>query len=185
LGLLSALLFSALWAGGCAAETKMQLPVDARFANLYYDGAVNESNIVSLENWPADTAQSRILLSGFDRISASLQAELKKYARKGRYNFVERRDLASLIIQLFFLPYEFTENALSLPVEVRITDVRNNTVVKRAFLGFAEIPRNKNDADTDPNFHFHYYGALLAQVERSFPGWQIAQLFYPHAENSY
>ncbi|MFH0919052.1 MAG: hypothetical protein V1913_01705 [Fibrobacterota bacterium] len=178
-------LLAAFFLCGCAAEKKIILPVDARFANLSYDGYVNESGITQLENWPADTAQSRILLENFNNISASLQAELKKYARKGRYNFVERRDLASLVVQLYFLPYEFKDNALTLPVELRVTDLRSGLTIKRAFVGYAEQPRKKAGPVLDNNYYFHLYGVLLGQAWRSFPGWQIAQLFYPHEENSY
>lgn len=170
-------LFAVLCAS-CAHQAPPALKVDARFSNLYYDGFRNRSNLASLGNWPTDTLRHRVLMRSLEDLSGRFRNELLKYAQRGSYRLADRKDLADLVVSLEFLDASLQKDTLVLPVQLRIEDRRDNSVMTPIFWIRAAYPGLKRESGLDAGYH--YFGGLLAEMERRFPFQGMAALFYAH-----
>lgn len=168
---------------GCAAEKKTVLPIDIRYASVFLDTVVNNSQINALPNWPIDSLQNRVLMETFTEIAARFSKEVGKYSGKGGYALTDRKDMADYIIGFTYLPVVYRNDSLRMPVIVKTENRKTGKIQEKRFEGFGGYPHGK-DTRSD-RFHYHYYGVLLAQVGRMFPVDSMGMLFYPHEQNSY
>lgn len=171
-------LLAGLLLGGCAHQKPPALKVDARFSNLYFDGYRNRSNLASLGNWPTDTLRHRVLIRSLENISGRFGNELRKYAQRGCYRLTDQQEMADLIIRLEFLDASLRNDTLILPVQLHIEDRRDRSVLTPVFRIHASFPGLTAPAGLDESYH--YFGALLSEMERRFPFQAMAALFYAH-----
>jgi hypothetical protein len=162
------------------SERALVLPVDVRFANLYFNGYESASGIEALSGWPEDSLKRRMLLAEFEAIREKVKKEIGKYARRGGYSLVEQKELADVLLTLRFLPLSLQKGHLTLPVELLIKDLRSGTTKTSSFMGRAFSPEPSAGDGAD---FFRYYGLLFREARRTFPVDAMAELFYPHEEH--
>ncbi|OGJ85647.1 MAG: hypothetical protein A2268_16735 [Candidatus Raymondbacteria bacterium RifOxyA12_full_50_37] len=165
--------------GGCApTPKKMVQAIDASFATLSFKGIHDFSDVSSIENWPTDSLQNKALLAYFSQIGDAMRDELKKDAKKGRYTYADREDLADLTVELNFLKHAFAGKTLMVPVEVVVRDMRSQQMNRWSFTTFGENAANGTAGDDD--YYFHLFGLYMAGIQRNFPYSQVGGLFYAH-----
>lgn len=164
----------------CASthEKDLVLPIDAQYASIFYAGYDNKSGVNVLPGWPQDTLKSRILMECFIRMDRQFRKELVKYTKSGGYTIANQEEGANIVIRLNYLPNHFQAHQLTLPLELRIKDLRTQQTTVRAYAAVGSQPvKPQPDAEINP---YHYFGVLLSEVERNFPADRMVRLFYAH-----
>lgn len=168
--------FSFLFFYSCSTTTnKITLSIDVQYANIYFEGIQNFSELNKLESWPEDSLMNSILYKTINKLEFIMNNELMKNERKGSYKMVDSPINANVIIGLHLLKASLEDTLLLIPVELRVKDKRNNKDFSIAFIAFGSNNLDKIEK-INTNF-YHYYGNMLYSLIRNFPAWQITSIF--------
>jgi hypothetical protein len=151
----------------------VQAGVDATNARIWIAPLVNNSDIASIEGWPADSLQRTVLMRHFNKIQVRLLSEMRRCEKYGLYTMVDNQKAATMTVSITLMPFTRSYDTVTIPVRVRVVSSESEAVPDFEFKPRCPAFRELKNSNT-----YHYVGLILSNYVDDFPYNDIARIFY-------
>jgi hypothetical protein len=151
----------------------LQKWVPAVNARIWLAPFINSSNIASIEGWPDDSIQRRIIMSRFGQVESRLLSEMRRCEKYGLYSMVDDSSGASMIMKVTLEPFSREYDTVTIPVKVTIASTSSAALYSYDFK--PRVPAYRDMREKNP---YHYVGLIMMNFVNNFPYKTIAHLLY-------